>query len=72
MSSRLFVCLLLAIPAWSVAQSGPAVPDEPAQGGKPNIVLVFMDNFGWGDQGSTHGRGVRAPGVPDSRYPGPS
>ncbi len=50
MSYRFLTCLLLALPAWAVAQDTPT-PDGPAQGSKPNIVLVFMDNFGWGEPG---------------------
>ncbi len=50
MSYRLFICLLLALPAFALAQDTPATTG-PAEGSKPNIVLVFMDNFGWGEPG---------------------
>jgi arylsulfatase len=44
-----FVALLLLLPgSISIAQ-------QPAQ--QPNIILVFMDNFGWGELG-TYGGGV--------------
>ena len=39
MSYRLVAGLLLALPSFAVAQDA----------GQPNIVLVYMDNFGWGE-----------------------
>ena len=63
MSYRLFMCLLLALPAFALAQDTPA-PDGPAEGSKPNIVLVFMDNFGWGEPGFNGGGVVRGAPTP--------
>ena len=66
MSYRLYTCLaclLLALTGWAVARDRPT-PDGPAQGSKPNIVLVFMDNFGWGEPGFNGGGVVRGAPTP--------
>jgi|GEM_PF-2278103 len=36
----LLLCTMVCLPSTAIAQD------------KPNIVLVFMDNFGWGEPGS--------------------
>jgi arylsulfatase len=37
-------CALVGLPSQAMAQ------------GKPNIVVVFMDNFGWGEPGFNEAR----------------
>jgi arylsulfatase len=44
--------ILLAVLVALIALAGPAVAEE-----KPNIVLIFMDNFGWGELG-VYGGGI--------------
>ena len=34
---------------------------------KPNIVLVFMDNFGWGEPGFNGGGIIRGAPTPDRK-----
>ena len=41
-----------------------AVPTASAQADKPNIVLVFMDNFGWGEPGFNGGGIIRGAPTP--------
>ena len=41
--------------------SNPAIGDETT---KPNIVLVFMDNFGWGEPGFNGGGIIRGAATP--------
>jgi len=48
----LVICTLVVIPSGIVAQD------------KPNIVLVFMDNFGWGEPGFNGGGVVRGAPTP--------
>ena len=38
--------------------------DDEAAAGKPNIVLVFMDNFGWGEPGFNGGGVIRGAATP--------
>ena len=55
-SGRLFVLILSLLaaihPAMAIAQ------------GKPNIVLVFLDNFGWGEPGFNGGGIIRGAATP--------
>jgi arylsulfatase len=44
--------ILLSVVVALIAQAGPSVAQE-----KPNVVLVFMDNFGWGELG-VYGGGI--------------
>ncbi len=53
-SYRLVAGLLLALPSFAVAQDA----------GQPNIVLVYMDNFGWGEPGFNGGGIVRGAPTP--------
>ncbi len=39
-------------------------PEPPTGQGKPNIVLVFMDNFGWGEPGFNGGGVTRGAATP--------
>ena len=48
---RFTACLLALIVVAPLALA------EPADENKPNIVLVLMDNFGWGEDG-VYGGGV--------------
>lgn len=54
-SGRLFILILSLLaaihPAMAIAQ------------GKPNIVLVFLDNFGWGEPGFNGGGIIRGMSV---------
>lgn len=56
---KLIACLLIAMTALSWVASADA------QQPKPNIVLVFMDNFGWGEPGFNGGGIIR--GCPTPR-----
>ena len=47
-SKKILLSVLVAL----MALAGPAVAQE-----KPNVVLVFMDNFGWGELG-VYGGGI--------------
>jgi len=55
--------ILLSVLVALIALAGPAIAQDPgfagaAPGhGKPNVVLVFMDNFGWGELG-VYGGGI--------------
>ena len=49
----------LLIPFASLCLPGQAVAQE-----KPNIVLVFMDNFGWGEPGFNGGGIIRGTPTP--------
>jgi arylsulfatase A-like enzyme len=49
----------LLIPVFLVCLSGAAVAQD-----KPNIVLVFMDNFGWGEPGFNGGGIIRGAPTP--------
>ena len=45
------IAIALAVPAWLSAQrAGAPAPPQPA-GARPNIVLIFPDNLGWGEVG---------------------
>jgi len=64
----LFACLLLCSLLLSGAAhpaaipTGPAPPSSPQQ--RPNIVLMFPDNLGWGEVGAYGGvRGVPTPNI---------
>jgi arylsulfatase len=46
------------------AESESLLPDPNPAGDKPNIVLVFMDNFGWGEPGFNGGGIVRGAATP--------
>ena len=52
--------------AVQVAQSQPAprASGASAGGGQPNILLVFMDNFGWGEPGFNGGGIIRGAATP--------
>jgi arylsulfatase A-like enzyme len=58
-STRILLCVLAAL----IYLSGPAVAQDPGSAGattghgRPNVVLVFMDNFGWGELG-VYGGGI--------------
>ena len=56
--STAVVCALLAL-TWMLPQAGRA---EDAK--QPNIVLVFMDNFGWGEPGFNGGGIIRGAPTP--------
>jgi arylsulfatase len=57
-SSHFAAALLLALPASAVAQRGTT------QSQRPNIVLMFADNLGWGEVGSYGSvRGVPTPNI---------
>ena len=59
MAPRLFaLALVLALPLHSACARG-QVKSE-----KPNIVLVFMDNFGWGEPGFNGGGIIRGAATP--------
>jgi arylsulfatase len=58
---RLCALLLLAFPTCVFAQDRPTPAPE---GSQPNIVLVFMDNFGWGEPGFNGGGVVRGAPTP--------
>jgi arylsulfatase len=55
--------ILLSILVALIALAGPAIAQDPGSAGatpgqgKPNVILVFMDNFGWGELG-VYGGGV--------------
>ena len=44
--------------------SMPAVATAATTGDKPNIVLVLMDNFGWGERGAYGGGVLRGAPTP--------
>src|SRR5262245_24401593 len=56
--------IALAMPAWPLAQraTAPPPPATQAPSPRPNIVLIFPDNLGWGEVG-VYGsvRGVPTP-----------
>lgn len=56
-------CALLTCLSAADAQ-GPASAAASSGNGKPNIVLVFMDNFGWGEPGFNGGGIVRGAATP--------
>jgi arylsulfatase len=52
--------IFIVVAAWCVLLVGsPAIAQE-----KPNIVLVFMDNFGWGEPGFNGGGIIRGAATP--------
>ena len=51
--------LTLLIPVFLVGLSGVAVAQD-----KPNVILVFMDNFGWGEPGFNGGGIIRGAATP--------
>ena len=53
------VALALLLPVFLAASLGTAAAQE-----KPNIVLVFMDNFGWGEPGFNGGGIIRGAATP--------
>ena len=57
----------LSVVALLLAASGTRAQDPSASSGQdqPNIVLVFMDNFGWGEPGFNGGGIIR--GAPTHR-----
>jgi arylsulfatase len=63
MSYRLSMCLLLTLPVYALAQNT-SNSAAAAEGSKPNIVLVFMDNFGWGEVGCYGGGILRGAPTP--------
>jgi len=50
--SLLVIAALACLPGLAVAQA------------KPNIILVFMDNFGWGEPGFNGGGIIRGAATP--------
>ncbi len=57
----------LALSLLALIVLSPAPEPAAAQDGRPNVVLVFMDNFGWGELG-VYGGGVLR-GAPTPRRP---
>ena len=51
--------LALLVPVFVLALPGASVAQE-----QPNIVLVFMDNFGWGEPGFNGGGVIRGAATP--------
>ena len=51
--------IALLVPVMLACLPGPAVAQ-----GKPNIVLVFLDNFGWGEPGFNGGGIIRGAATP--------
>ena len=54
--SRQLVWVLMVVTAW--------LPPQVFAQDKPNIVLVFMDNFGWGEPGFNGGGIIRGAATP--------
>ena len=52
----LIVCALIL--------AGCTTPLQSQQASKPNIVLVFLDNFGWGEPGFNGGGIIRGAATP--------
>ena len=53
------LALAIVIPAILASLTGSSVAQD-----KPNIVLVFMDNFGWGEPGFNGGGIIRGAPTP--------
>jgi arylsulfatase len=56
--------LLLTLPVCALGQDTSSSAAAAAEGSKPNIILVFMDNFGWGEPGFNGGGVVRGAPTP--------
>jgi arylsulfatase A len=56
-----FLSILLVATAWTISVEAQRASDQSAR--KPNVVLIMMDDMGYGDLGSYGGRDVRTPNI---------